>query len=108
MFMPLLGVITTYALTAALGVCLGFILNGLMSAHKVADLYRRIDHVETLYQRQMVLLSDVAEVMKQLSLRSTDGDARSLAQDTLTGLAQVLSGAPTPATGNLVADPRFR
>lgn len=108
------GVIASYVVTAVVFSSLGFVVNGVLSATKVSGLYSRLDHVETLYQRQMVVLSDMAMLVKQMSSQAANSAANLPGADALSQLEQLMTTSMAPAGAgmqgldNLAPTPRFR
>ncbi|WP_343608890.1 hypothetical protein [Novosphingobium sp.] len=114
-FLPV-GIIASYVVTAMVFASLGFVVNGVLSATKVSRLYNRLDHVETLYQRQMVLLSEMATLVRQMSGQVASGAAQLPGTEALAQLERLMTlsmapampGAGMPEMDNLAPTPRFR
>ncbi|WP_206242430.1 hypothetical protein [Novosphingobium terrae] len=106
-----LGVIASYALTAVVFASLGFVVNGVLSATKVSGLYSRLDHVETLYQRQMVVLTEMAALIQQMSRQAAGDAAHMPGAEALARLEQLMAhsmASGLPGMEALSPNPRFR
>jgi hypothetical protein len=94
-FLPV-GIIASYVVTAMVFASLGFVVNGVLSATKVSRLYNRLDHVETLYQRQMVLLSEMATLVRQMSGQVASGAAQLPGTEALAQLERLMTLSMAP------------
>ena len=90
--MPLtIGSIASYALTVAGSASFGFVANGVISGGKVSELHHRLDHVQSLYEQQAVLLSDMAELLRQVTVHSANFPLQSSVANTLASAEQLPS-----------------